>query len=92
MLRCCWVDDTAAYCPQPCERPFLISADQAGVAGNIYHQDGGEPPLDTPFTYPVVLKCASWPRGTQPMTERTLLRVVGASETLERHIGAKLQR
>ena len=43
----------APNCPQVGERPFLIHADQPGVAGDIGCQNRREPPLDPVFAHPV---------------------------------------
>ena len=45
MLRNLWIDEFAPVAC--CESTFLVNAHQLAVAGDIYREDGSQPPLDT---------------------------------------------
>ena len=47
MLRNLWIDEFAPVRLEACQSAGLVLAHQLAVAGDIYREDGSQPPLDT---------------------------------------------
>jgi hypothetical protein len=57
MLADLGLDELVPVRPPAGERALLVGADQAAIAGDIGHEDGGESPLDVtgPHTFALLL-------------------------------------